>query len=139
MKEANDQLTDELAALTSGEALRSKQLSDLQSHNTVSQQSWARERGVLEAEGQGLRRQLQAATQSIQDWEIVALEERAARAGLTDKVAELEDRLAGARITNEALASERHDQSQTVDGLQRALRDIQEGTVIMRPNVTCYS
>lgn len=63
----------------------------------------------------------------MQDWEVLAMEERSIREGLGDRVAELEEQLAGQQQAYERAAMERDDQSSTVDGLQRALQDIQEG------------
>jgi chromosome segregation ATPase len=60
------------------------------------------------------------------DWEVLAMEERSIREGLADRVAELEDQLSAQRESYERAASERDSQSQAVDGLQRALQEIQE-------------
>ncbi len=54
------------------------------------------------------------------------MEERSIREGLADRVAELEDQLSSQKEAYERAASERDSQSQVVDGLQRALQDIQE-------------
>lgn len=48
------------------------------------------------------------------------------RESLVDKVADLEEQLATVREAYERAASERDSQSQTIDGLQRALQEIQE-------------
>jgi len=63
----------------------------------------------------------------MQDWEVLAMEERSLRESLSEKVSELEDQLSHQREAYERAAAERDTQSQTVDGLQRALRDIQDG------------
>jgi hypothetical protein len=73
------------------------------------------------------REELETANQAMQDWEVLAMDERSLRENLRDKVAELEDQLASLQESHDRLSSERDSQSQTVDGLQRALRDIQEG------------
>ena len=58
------------------------------------------------------------------------MEERSLRENLRDKVTELEDQLANLQESYDRVVSERDSQSQTVDGLQRALRDIQEGKLL---------
>ena len=73
------------------------------------------------------REEFETARQAMQDWEVLAMEERSIREGLGDRVAELEEQLAGQQQAYERAAMERDDQSSTVDGLQRALQDIQEG------------
>ena len=74
------------------------------------------------------REEFETAKQAMQDWEVLAMEERAQREHLADRIAELEEQLLGQKDAYERAASERDTQSQTVDGLQRALRDIQDGT-----------
>jgi len=54
------------------------------------------------------------------------MEERSTRESLSERVAELEEQLNNQRELYERAAAERDTQSQTVDGLQRALRDIQD-------------
>lgn len=63
----------------------------------------------------------------MQDWEILAMEERSIRESIAEKVADLEDQLSIQREGYERAAAERDSQSLTVDGLQRALEEIQDG------------
>jgi hypothetical protein len=63
----------------------------------------------------------------MQDWEVLAMEERSLRESLTEKVTEIEDQMNTQREALERAVSERDTHSNTVDGLQRALKDIQEG------------
>lgn len=63
----------------------------------------------------------------MQDWEVLAMEERSLREALGDKVSELEDQVMSSREAHEKAASERDMLNSTVDGLQRALQEIQEG------------
>ena len=63
----------------------------------------------------------------MQDWEVLAMEERSIRENLAERVADLEDQVSSHRKAYERAASERDSQSLTVDGLQRALQEIQEG------------
>ena len=63
----------------------------------------------------------------MQDWEVLAIEERSMRENFAERVADLEDQVSTHREAHEKAASERDCQSLTVDGLQRALQEIQDG------------
>jgi hypothetical protein len=63
----------------------------------------------------------------MQDWEVLAMEERSMRENLGEKVSELEEQLSTQKDAYEKAAAERDNQSHTIDGLQRALRDLQDG------------
>ena len=63
----------------------------------------------------------------MQDWEVLAMEERSMRENLSERVADCEEQLSNQRDAYEKAAAERDSQSLTVDGLQRALQDIQDG------------
>lgn len=93
----------------------------------MSQQNWVKERDELIRREAVAREEFETANQAMQDWEVLAMEERSLRENLRDKVTELEDQLANLQESYDRVVSERDSQSQTVDGLQRALRDIQEG------------
>jgi chromosome segregation ATPase len=103
-----------------------RELSSLRNRHNLSQQNWANEREDLLAQTRQLREEAEAAKEAMGDWEVLAMEERSIREGLADRVAELEDQLSSQREGFERAASERDSQSQVVDGLQRALQDIQE-------------
>ena len=94
----------------------------------MSQQNWIKERDELVSREAMAREEYESAKQAMQDWEVLAMEERSQRESLSEKVAELEHQLATVREAHDRAASERDSQSQTVDGLQRALRDVQDGT-----------
>ena len=64
----------------------------------------------------------------MQDWEVLAMEERSIRENLAERVTDLEEQVASHREAYEKAASERDSQALTVDGLQRALQEIQEGS-----------
>lgn len=74
-----------------------------------------------------MREEFETARQAMQDWELLAMEERSLRENLSDRVAELEDQLNAQRESYQRVADERDSQNSTVDGLQRALQDIQDG------------
>lgn len=60
------------------------------------------------------------------DWEVLAMEERSIRESLMEKISDMEEQLSIVKESYEAAAAERDSQSQVVDGLQRALQEIQE-------------
>ena len=80
----------------------------------------------------------------MQDWEVLAMEERTIRESIAERVADLEEQVASYREAHENAASERDTQSLTVDGLQRALQEIQDGKsqrsrAIPYPDKSCSS
>ena len=72
------------------------------------------------------REEFEAARQAMQDWEVLAQEERSLREGLSERVAELEEQLDSHKEAHERALSECESQSTTVDGLQRALKEVHE-------------
>jgi hypothetical protein len=61
----------------------------------------------------------------MHDWEVLALEERSVRKDLGEKVGDLEEQVSSLKEAYERAARERDSQSMTVDGLQKALQEIQ--------------
>lgn len=99
----------------------------------LSQQNWVKEREELVEQGNYLRAEFEEAKQAMHNWEILAMEERSIRENLADKVADLEDQLSTLKVDYERATSECNTQSVTVDGLQRALQEIQTGMRIRLP------
>ncbi|KAL8736363.1 MAG: hypothetical protein Q9181_002440 [Wetmoreana brouardii] len=122
----NEARTAELSAMAEEGEQRSKELSSLRNRTTLSQQNWAKEREDLVQREATAREEFEAAKQAMQDWEILAIEERSIRESTAERVSGLEEQLSNFRDAYEKAASERDSQSQTVDGLQRALQDIQD-------------
>jgi hypothetical protein len=106
---------------------RSKELSTLRNRTTLSQQNWSKEREDLVQREAFAKEEFEAAKQAMQDWEVLAMEERSIQRNIAGRVADLEEQLSTHREAYEKAASERDTQSLTVDGLQRALQEIQEG------------
>jgi len=126
LKVSAEKMEAQIARLM-GEGLENaKELSSLRNRHNLSQQNWLHEREDLLNQTKHLREEAEAAKEAMGDWEVLAMEERSIREGLADRVAELEDQLSTQREAFERAASERDSQSQAVDGLQRALQDIQE-------------
>lgn len=123
----NETRTAELSTIVEEGERRSKELSSLRNRTTLSQQNWAKEREDLVQREAMAREEFEAAKQAMQDWEILAMEERSIREGTAERVSDLEEQLSIQRDAYEKAASERDTQSLTVDGLQRALQEIQDG------------
>ena len=112
---------------------RSKELSTLRNRTTLSQQNWSKEREDLAQREAYAKVEFEAAKQAMQDWEVLAMEERSIRENISERVADLEEQLSTQREAYEKAASERDAQSLTVDGLQRALQEIQDGKRSLSP------
>lgn len=92
---------------------------------TLSQQNWLKEKEELVDQEAYMREEFENAKQAMHDWEVLAMEERTIRKDLTDRNADLEEQLSTVKEAYEKAASERDSQSSTVDGLQKALQEIQ--------------
>lgn len=127
LQEQNDTRALELATMAEETEQRYKELSSLRNRTTLSQQNWSKEREDLIHREMLAKEEFNAAKQAMQDWEVLAMEERSIRANVTEKVADLEEQLQSQREAHEKAAAERDTQSLAVDGLQRALQEIQDG------------
>ncbi|MCJ1390110.1 hypothetical protein MMC18_009095 [Xylographa bjoerkii] len=116
----------ELAKLAEDGEQRSKELSSLRNRLNLSQQNWSKEREDLLHRESFAKQEFESARQAMQDWEVLAMEERSIRENLAERASDLEDQVTSHREAYEKAASERDSQSLTVDGLQRALQEIQE-------------
>jgi chromosome segregation ATPase len=104
----------------------SKELSSLRNRHNLSQQNWVHEREDLVQQAKHLREEAEAAKEAMGDWEVLAMEERSMRESLTERIADIEEQFEAQKEAFEAAVAERNNQSQTVDGLQRALQEVQE-------------
>lgn len=116
-----------MATLAEDNEQKSKELSSLRNRTTLSQQNWAKEREDLLEQEAATREGFEDAKQAMSDWKVLAMEERSVRENIAEKVADLEEQVANHREAYERVSSERDSQSATVDGLQRALQEIQDG------------
>lgn len=117
-----------MAKIAEEKEQRAKELSSLRNRITLSQQNWSKERDDLTQREAYAKEEFEAAKQAMQDWEVLAMEERTIRESIAERVADLEEEVASHREAHERAVSERDSQSLTVDGLQRALQQIQDGT-----------
>lgn len=127
LREESETHAAELAAMAEEGEQRSKELSSLRNRTTLSQQNWSKEREDLLQRERYAKEEFEAAKQAMQDWEILAMEERSIRESIAERVADLEEQVESHREAHERAAAERDSQSLTVNGLQRALQEIQDG------------
>jgi chromosome segregation ATPase len=127
LQDAREESDSTLTQLRTENAQQAHEIESLRSRTTLSQANWVKERDELIMREAQAREKFEEARQAMQDWEVLAMEERSQRENLSDRVAELEEQSIAQKEAYERAAGERDSQSQTVDGLQRALRDIQDG------------
>jgi chromosome segregation ATPase len=104
----------------------SKELSSLRNRHNLSQQNWVHEREDLIQQTRQVKEEAEAAKEAMGDWEVLAMEERSMREGAAEKMHDLEEQFSAQKEAYEAAVSERDSQSQALEGLQRALQEVQE-------------
>lgn len=131
LQETNEALAADISRLRKESESQASEIASLRSRANLSQQNWIKERDELIQREAFAREEFENAKQAMQDWEVLAMDERSLRETLGDRVTELEEQLSAQREAYEKAASERDSQSLTVDGLQRALQDIQDGKLVL--------
>jgi chromosome segregation ATPase len=106
---------------------KSKELTILRERTNLSQQNWLKEKEELLEQGSYLQSEFEQAKEAMHNWEVLAMEERSIRENLGEKAVDLEEQLASLKDAFERVSSERDSQLAAVDGLKRALQDIQTG------------
>jgi chromosome segregation ATPase len=104
----------------------SKELSSLRNRHNLSQENWVHEREDMMNQIRHLKDEAEAAKDAMGDWEVLAMEEKRMREGLTERVADLEEQYSTQKESYEDAITERDTQSQAVVGLQRALQEVQD-------------
>ncbi|GAB7361567.1 hypothetical protein MBLNU230_g1619t1 [Neophaeotheca triangularis] len=122
----NERLQARMEELDSQIKSQNAELEDLRSRTHLSTSNWAKERDDMLSREAFVREEYEAAKQAMQDWEILATEERSRRENLEERAQELEEQLTSQTTLYERLRGEAETQNSTVEGLQRALRDLQE-------------
>lgn len=105
----------------------SQELSTLRDRTNLSQQNWLKEKEELLEQENYLQSEFEQAKEAMHNWEVLAMEERSIRETLEVKVVDLEEQLASVKDAYEKASTERDSQVAAVDGLQRALQEIQTG------------
>ena len=122
-----DELRTEYRKLNEESTDTIREAANLRNRLNLSQQNWVKEREELIAQEKHLHEEYGTTRQAMQDWEVIAMEERSMRESLADRVMELEEQLTAFKAGYEKAISERDRETATIDGLQRALTGIQEG------------
>ncbi|OJJ49519.1 hypothetical protein ASPZODRAFT_156633 [Penicilliopsis zonata CBS 506.65] len=125
LKAQVDSKTSEVADLSKEVEHRSRELSTLRDRTTLSQQNWLKEKDELLEQESYLQSEFEQAKEAMHNWEILAMEERSIRENLGEKVIDLEEQLSALKNAYEKTIAERDGQAASVDGLQRALQEIQ--------------
>lgn len=128
-RETQEELQATIETLQSEHKDKDSEIESLRSRTNLSQSNWVKERDELVSKEAYAREEFENARQAMQDWEVLAMEERSLRENLNDRVVELEEQLNAQRESYDRAASERDIQNSTVDSLQRALQDIQDGAL----------
>ncbi|KAF8421918.1 hypothetical protein EV426DRAFT_535836 [Tirmania nivea] len=121
-----DELRTEYRKLNEESTDAIREAANLRTRLNLSQQNWVKEREELISQEKHLHEEYETTKQAMQDWEVIAMEERSMRESLADRVVELEEQFTAYKTGYEKAVSERDRETATVDGLQRALREIQK-------------
>ncbi|PSN64084.1 hypothetical protein BS50DRAFT_576703 [Corynespora cassiicola Philippines] len=125
LQESNTSLTDEVSKLREENETQTAEVAKLRERATLSQQNWIKERDELISREAYAREEFENAKQAMQDWEVLAMNERSLRENLTEKEADLKEQLESTREAYEKAARDRDTNSQAVEGLQKALQEVQ--------------
>ncbi|KAF9738690.1 hypothetical protein PMIN06_008733 [Paraphaeosphaeria minitans] len=125
LQESNTSLTGQLDKLRKDNEAQAAEAATLRSRSTLSQQNWIKERDELISREAFAREEFENAKQAMQDWEVLAMNERSIRENLAEKEAELKDQIESLREAYEKAARDRDTNNEAVEGLQKALQEVQ--------------
>jgi chromosome segregation ATPase len=130
LQEGNNSLTEQLDKLRKDNEAQAGEAATLRSRSNLSQQNWIKERDELISREAFAREEFENAKQAMQDWEVLAMNERSIRENLSDKEAELKEQIESLREAYEKAARDRDTNNEAVEGLQKALQEVQNRTSI---------
>ncbi|KAL5114305.1 hypothetical protein ACEQ8H_007825 [Pleosporales sp. CAS-2024a] len=125
LQDINTTLKDELAKLRKENEAQAVQVAELRNRSTLSQSNWIKERDELISREAYAREEFENAKQAMQDWEVLAMNERSLRENLAEKESELREQLETLKEEYEKAARDRDTNGQSVEGLQKALQEVQ--------------
>lgn len=125
LQESNNNLTEKLDELRKEHEAQAAEAASLRSRSTQSQQNWIKERDELISREAYAREEFENAKQAMQDWEVLAMNERSLRENLAEKEAELKEQLESLREAYEKASADRDTNGEAVEGLQKALQEVQ--------------
>lgn len=126
LQKGSSSFEEEIAKLKDELQESNRELTSLRSRNNLSQQNWLKEKDDMARQVQHFRSELESTSSAMSEWETIAMEERQVRESLADKVADLEEQTHSLREAYDRAAEERDSSLRTIDGLQRALQEIQD-------------
>lgn len=130
LHDANADQSKIIERLTAEQHAHADELANVRKTTNLSTSNWSKERDELNSKLAYAREEFENAKQAMQDWEILAMEERSRRETYGERVAQLEEQLAAHREAYERATEERDKQQNSAHGLQRALQDMQEGSTL---------
>ncbi|CAG8188634.1 unnamed protein product [Penicillium olsonii] len=125
LKEELDSKSNQMLELSGDSAEKEKELAILRDRTSLSQQNWLKEKEEMLGQESYLQAEFEQAKEAMHNWEVLAMEERSIRENLNEKVGDLEEQLSSLKEAYERATDDRDTQQSTVDGLQRALQEIQ--------------
>lgn len=125
LQENNNILSEELAKLRQENEAQAVEVNNLRSRSNLSQQNWIKERDELISREAYAREEFENAKQAMQDWEVLAMNERSLRESLSEKEGELKEQIENLKDEFERAARDRDTNNQAVEGLQKALQEVQ--------------
>lgn len=120
-----DSKSNQMLELSGDSAEKEKELMTLRDRTNLSQQNWLKEKEEMLEQESYLQAEFEQAKEAMHNWEVLAMEERSIRENLNEKVGDLEEQLGSLKEAYERAIEDRDTQQSTVDGLQRALQEIQ--------------
>ena len=129
LQQTNTTLTEDIAHLRKQNEEQASEVANLRSRANLSQKHWIEERDELIAREAAAREEFDNANQAMQDWEALALNERSLHDSLKERMAELEEQVNSLSEAYQKATSERDTNSQAVDGLHKALQEVQNGMI----------
>lgn len=118
-------MTEQLDKLRKDNETQAAEAATLRSRSNLSQQNWIKERDELISREAFAREEFENAKQAMQDWEVLAMNERSIRENLAEKEAELKEQIDSLREAYERAARDRDTNNEAVEGLQKALHEVQ--------------
>ncbi|KAF2787708.1 hypothetical protein K505DRAFT_329484 [Melanomma pulvis-pyrius CBS 109.77] len=132
LQENNTTFTEELSRLRQENETQTTEIGNLRSRANISQQNWIKERDELISREAYAKEEFENAKQAMQDWEVLAMNERSLRENIAEREAELKDQLESQKEAYAKAASERDTNGEAVDGLQKALHEMQNARKLER-------
>lgn len=125
LQDSNNSLTEQLDKLRKDHEVQAAEAATLRSRSNLSQQNWIKERDELISREAFAREEFENAKQAMQDWEVLAMNERSIRENLAEKETELKEQIESLREAYEKAARDRDTNNEAVEGLQKALQEVQ--------------